>query len=261
MINILLNQKLKEFTLKSNYFIKDTFKPRKTPNIIYNGIYWNQKRLNSPFLYQYSTYKFCKKLIKKFQLHSVLDIGCGTANKLMNLIYPVCKNIYGIDRKNIIEYCKKIYNLGNFFADDIENSKLKLEKKFDLIISADVIEHLIDPDKLLSIIKNYCHNDTFVVISTPERDILRGRNRNYSPNKEHIREWNSLEFINYLKHNDFHILYHKTVNLFKLRLKLKKPLMGLLLSFFELLKLHISRRIKSSQILLCKIRKNSNSSN
>lgn len=42
-------------------------------------------------------------------------------------------------------------------------------------------------------------NNGYLLISTPERDKLRGEGCNYSPNKHHIREWNKSEFLTYLE--------------------------------------------------------------
>ena len=67
------------------------------------------------------------------ELLRILDIGCGYAIKLMKFIHPVCNEVYGIDQENIINFCRKKYNLNTFLVDDIENSKLDLKKKFDLI--------------------------------------------------------------------------------------------------------------------------------
>ncbi len=85
-----------------NYFVKNGYIPNKITEIV-NIQEWAGLNLsNITYYYQYYVYLFCKKLIKRFKLKSVLDIGCRDGNKLMKLIYPVC-NL----EKYFIELCKK----------------------------------------------------------------------------------------------------------------------------------------------------------
>ena len=96
-------------------------------------------------------YKFARKIIKKRKIESVLDIGCRDARKTMKLFYPLINELYGINNERyFIDICKKRYGLITFYYDNIENSNLELNKKFDLIISSDVIEHLLTPDNLIA---------------------------------------------------------------------------------------------------------------
>lgn len=159
--------------------------------------------------YQYSVYMYTKDLIIEHGLLNILDIGCGTGVKLAEIIYPVCQDITGIDAKHCIDMCKKQHPFGQWLTDDIENPSLNLGKKFDLIISSDVIEHLINPDLLLAYIKRCANENTWIVISTPERDLVRGkRHFGPAPNKAHVREWNKAEFYHYIDTSGFEILDH-----------------------------------------------------
>ncbi len=67
-----------------------------------------------------------------------------------------------------------------------------------MVVCADVIEHLPNPDDLLDFISDI--NFKILVISTPERDAVAGRNDFGPPeNTAHYREWNAVEFKNYLR--------------------------------------------------------------
>jgi len=190
-------------------------------------------------VYQVEVYKFAKKLIKSHSLKSVLDLGCGLGLKLKAFVAPVCNNIVGIDRRKAIEFCQKEHSFGRWYVDDIENSRLKLKKKFELIISADVIEHLVDPDHLLNYIKRHADKDTLIIISTPEREklarlgawyrlylslkealsikkivywlkeVMRVK-KNIGPpeDKAHVREWSFAEFESYLRGKGFEVIEH-----------------------------------------------------
>jgi SAM-dependent methyltransferase len=173
--------------------------------------YWNPYRTCMAKYYQYHVYLYGKELIVEKGLQSVLDIGCGPAWKLKTLIAPVCNDIIGLDRASIIEYCKQRFDFAQFISYDIEKETFPLKKTFDLIICADVVEHLADPDKLLEDIRSAAHYGTIVLFSTPDRDAMRGKDCLYSPNREHVREWNSGEFANYLESRGFTLLDHKLV--------------------------------------------------
>ncbi|MFX1375569.1 MAG: class I SAM-dependent methyltransferase [Promethearchaeota archaeon] len=243
----------------NNYFIKENYRASDKIETLEskNKIYWTKHRIEQSYIDQYSTYKFCKKLVKKKKINNILDIGCGPASKLMKLIYPICKEIYGIDQKRIINYCKKGYKLNNFFVDDIENPTFPLKKKFDLVICADVIEHLLNPDKLISYIKNYTNQDSYIVLSTPERDLLRGKDCQFSPKKEHVREWNTIEFIRYLKYNNLQINMHKIVNSYKkIKINLRYSIKKIKIDFMDLLLILLRKKnIKTCQLVSCKIGK------
>ena len=99
--------------------------------------------------YQVKVYRFAAELIRRHQLQTVLDIGCGYGLKLKEIIYPVCKNIVGIDREHAVNYCVQNHHFGKWHEDDIDNPSLVFKDNFDLIIVSDVIEHLVNPDKLL----------------------------------------------------------------------------------------------------------------
>ena len=97
-----------------------------------------------------------KKLISANLDENILDVGCGNgsiANKLIIEGYSV----YGIDASESgIKVAKKT-NEDKFFVQDINSAKLPVElqdKKFDLIISTEVIEHLYNPRGYIEFCKN-----------------------------------------------------------------------------------------------------------
>lgn len=77
-----------------------------------------------------------------------------------------------------------------------------------MIICPDVIEHLINPDNLLRLIKQIANQNTHIVISTPDRDKLRGESCMKSNKKEHIREWNFNEFRTYIDNSGLKNIEH-----------------------------------------------------
>ncbi|NQT02287.1 MAG: methyltransferase domain-containing protein, partial [Planctomycetes bacterium] len=191
-------------TTKKSYFIKSGYRC----NIDSNGN-------TNPYLddvphassYQAAVYRLAAELIKENEFKNVLDVGCGFGIKLAKYIYPVCHDITGIDCEHAIRFCKREHNFGKWFTDNIEKPSLHLDRKFDLIISSDVIEHLVNPDTLLEYIKSHSHPETTIVLSTPERDMIQGKDSFGPPaNKTHVREWNMAEFHKYISEYGFNIL-------------------------------------------------------
>tara|TARA_A100001011_G_C13848982_1_gene650058 strand:+ start:31 stop:600 length:570 start_codon:yes stop_codon:yes gene_type:complete len=165
---------------------------------------------------------------------TVLDIGCGFGVKLNKLIGKKTNNYVGIDQKAAIDYCKSNYSTGEYFSVDIENQEIKLDRNFDFIICSDVIEHILNPDILLEIIKNNASASTKVILSTPCRRRLRGFSNNESIKKEHVREWSKDELINYLESSGFLVEQTKLYPPFKISLNnLKFFFRFIIKRFFE----------------------------
>jgi SAM-dependent methyltransferase len=194
------------------YFIKKDYKINEiniTNDQVSDTNYWNEQRNLAAEVYQFPVYQFLSKYIKENNMERVMDIGCGVGRKLVHINKGDPRlEIIGIDQEDPIEYCKSTYSFGVWYSDDFENSHLSQDIKSKLIISSDVIEHLKNPNLLLDYIKSKLEGNGIVILSTPERDSLRGVDCNYSPNKHHIREWNYTEFEKYLESQGFEILDH-----------------------------------------------------
>ena len=97
----------------------------------------------------------------------VLDIGCATGCFAKELSKKKCE-VWGLDDngeavKNARKYCKKalVVNV------DIHGS-FKLPKKyFDYVIMLDVIEHLVHPENVLSMLQPHLKDGGKVILSTP----------------------------------------------------------------------------------------------
>lgn len=194
-----------------NFFIKDGYKVQP-----YNATlrddddapYWDKTAIKLNSYFQYHCYLEASKLFKKQNLKSVCDIGCGAGVKLNKFFNGNKSTVFGIDQKHAIEFCQERYKDSgiNFKIDNFEEPSLTDLPKFDMIISSDVIEHLVNPNILLNYIKTISNKDTLIVLSTPERDKLRGKDNFCSNKPEHIREWNQEEFLKYLDYMNFDVI-------------------------------------------------------
>lgn len=114
-------------------------------------------------------------------LEKVLDIGCakGFLGEIIKK-EKKCK-VYGVEiNKEIAKEASK--RLDKVFCLNIEKEDLPFKNEIDLVICADVLEHLFDPWKFLKKAKGWLKNGGTIIASIPNvshysiiLDLLRGR--------------------------------------------------------------------------------------
>lgn len=99
----------------------------------------------------------------------ILEIGCGSGATLMSIHqqYPDAK-LYGVELSEGSSYIAKMF--ANVFTGDIEKldlNELFVEELFDYIICGDVLEHLVDPWKVIQKLRNKIKDGGYLLISIP----------------------------------------------------------------------------------------------
>lgn len=159
--------------------------------------------------FQDEVYQAARKLCVENKYKTVLDIGCGSAYKLIK--YFRDKKFVGLDLEPNLSFIKDKYPLYDFRKSDFNSPP---EEPFDLIICSDVVEHVLDPDELLAFIENI--NFKHLVISTPDRDVIQALQKSFGwdvkvngppHNTMHVREWSFREFGDYISQH-FNIEKH-----------------------------------------------------
>ncbi len=96
----------------------------------------------------------------------VLDIGAGSGVVSKQFVKNGCKvTVLELDperAKQCRPFCQKV------LIRNIEDLNFKFDKKFDRIVFGDVLEHLMDPVKVLRhVSNNYLAKDGSIIISMP----------------------------------------------------------------------------------------------
>jgi|SRR5579863_755254 len=176
----------------NNYFIKQGYLCRSAyvpDNHAHNGIDEAQGEV----------YQEALNIARACNAQIIGDIGCGSAYKLLKYFGSYYTIGFEVDPN--FAYLKTQYPEKRWIYGDF-NVTAELPF-FDVIICADVIEHLVDPDELLNWIQDLDFN--YLVISTPDRDKLclyqvpPEQSQSGPPiNPHHIREWSFAEFETYI---------------------------------------------------------------
>lgn len=201
-----------------NYFLPSGYRQQAaaltrdqaTPQYGDGAEYWNADRIASSARYQWHVYAWAAHLLQTRGLRSVLDIGCGPGVKLARLIAPLCNDVRGIDQDSAVAAARRLGSPGEYRVVDLDNCRtVKADRPFDLIICADVIEHLLNPDPAMAMIARFCGPRSLVLLSTPDRARLRGRACMASPKPEHVREWSTPEFLRFIDSRGFAVVEHR----------------------------------------------------
>lgn len=107
----------------------------------------------------------------------VLDVGCSTGRFGEKLIRDKKCRVYGVDiSARAIEQAKE--RLKAAVRTDIEREELPFENQvFDVIVMADVLEHLVHPQAVLDIARKRLKPEGFMLVSIPNVANIRIRLR------------------------------------------------------------------------------------
>jgi len=147
--------------------------------------------------YQLATYKAASVIAKEMDNPTAIDFGCGLAKKLIEHIEPVCQEVIGIDKKHRIDSCRMAFPESKIkWGVANLDERIDVCGKFDIVICADVLEHLINPIVMIRTIVEHLKDDGYAVISTPDAETIA---KNVKVNPGHRRAWNEDRFVKLLK--------------------------------------------------------------
>jgi 2-polyprenyl-3-methyl-5-hydroxy-6-metoxy-1,4-benzoquinol methylase len=188
----------------------------------YDGYFGNEKITEDDDFFWNEAHRvmyneFCKRFIVN-KKGRIFDVGCGLGYflKVMSK-YPEW-DVYGYDISRIaVDFAKNNLKLKNVFHGNVEESDFP-KNYFDIITLWDVIEHIPDPDPILSYLSQVLKEDGFLFIHTPNINIQLPKARikrylyglregiSYLEAKDHINIYSQKTIKVILKRNGFSII-------------------------------------------------------
>lgn len=147
--------------------------------------------------------------MKAFQGKSILDLGCGVGSVSLYLAhsgYDVTGIDISINAINAARKAQKNLNIKNvkFILGDV--SKKKFNKKFDVVILSEVIEHIKDDSALLRNVYKILNKNGLMIITTPSKSapLYRlGVLGNFDRRVGHLRRYNRTELVELISKSVF----------------------------------------------------------
>lgn len=178
----------------------------------------------------------------------VLDIGCNTGYLGEALINKKDCYVFGIDfsREALKIAKKKLNKTKRFDLEKYQNPRIN--EKFDVIIFADVLEHVRYPKRLLNIYKNLLSEKGIIIASVPNVANIKNRFNLFCGNWDYTR-------IGILDETHLRFFTKKTaMNLFKK--SGYKPTLADYTSGFSFLFFRYFEALKKIRKILCGLNKN-----
>lgn len=176
--------------------------------------YWTPERVSNAPRYQWHVYRWADRVARERGCRRILDAGCGIGVKLAGMLAGPQRELWGVDQPSAVEAAERIAPGPSYWGTDLDAPDLHRSGppgRFDLIICADVLEHLGDPDVLLGFIRDRLAPGAPALLSTPDRDRLRGRNCTRSLKPDHVREWSREEFTAYVQSRGFRVMQSRVM--------------------------------------------------
>jgi 2-polyprenyl-3-methyl-5-hydroxy-6-metoxy-1,4-benzoquinol methylase len=151
--------------------------------------------------------KTLAKEVKKLNISSILDAGCGEGFTLEFLRQQkIGKTYEGIDfLKTAIEIGKKMHPKINLKQSSIYRLPYK-SNSFDIVLCTEVLEHLEEPQEALK--ELFRVSQKYVLVSVPNEPVfmgsnfLRGKNwPRFGNDIEHINHWTMFGFSKFVQKN------------------------------------------------------------
>jgi SAM-dependent methyltransferase len=191
--------------MPDRYFIKERYAAREQPRYFAD--------VDSGVTFQPDVYDTAAAVARGLGARRIVDVGTGQGRKLAGL-HPQLE-VVGIDFGPNLEHARRTYPFGTWIEADLDQpGPLPLEPeqlRGAVVVCADVIEHVQDPALLLDKLEGTLDDAAALLLSTPERDLVRGREHHGPPgNPCHLREWSIRELDAFLRDRG---LEHRSVGL------------------------------------------------
>jgi SAM-dependent methyltransferase len=181
---------MQKFRLPADYV------ERPEPAYFDDSLYFDSEIVHQPEVYEAASF-FARAPGRT----TIIDIGCGNGRKLRGV--QAARHV-GVDFGANISFCRRHFpSWGEWIDADLSRPDCikiaGLVENSCVVVCADVIEHMVDPEPLVALLAECHRRGAIVVTSTPDRARVHGAGHNGPPsNKSHVREWALAEYDAYL---------------------------------------------------------------
>ena len=190
-MNTLLRNPVFERLRQSGYCIKPGYLARQEPSYFDDILTATDAIVHQPDVYRFAGY-----LARRFGCRNIIDLGCGSGNKLAELAteFHIIGVDFGANVSRFREAHPQALAIEHNFAEQVLRIEDRELLRNSLIVCSDIIEHLVDPVPLLATLRDLMTDAPVGIVTTPERDLVRGIEDPGPPgNVHHIREWSLSE--------------------------------------------------------------------
>ena len=149
--------------------------------------------------------RLCHQALRGLRPRSILDVGCGPGAMIayLSTIYQHEFELWGVDLSSeVIEKNRRTYSYAHFETLDVQSSSL--ERKFDLVVCSEVIEHLDDRQSAFRNLRSMINPGGHLLITCPSGPVFpTERHFGHTSHPTHgelekLAHANELTLINYL---------------------------------------------------------------
>jgi SAM-dependent methyltransferase len=162
-------------------------------------------------------------IIDAARSRKVLHLGCigftdlelsdriRLAKKSLHWSLSQVATVTGVDYSEaVVNEYRRLGIFTNIVVGDVERlNELRIDEKFDIILSGDIIEHISNPGLMLEGIKRFCHPHTKVILTTPHAfglmNYLRFALNKFREGAEHVMTFNWQNIKNLLERHEYAI--------------------------------------------------------
>jgi 2-polyprenyl-3-methyl-5-hydroxy-6-metoxy-1,4-benzoquinol methylase len=170
--------------------------------------YWEHGLDHNDIRYQVPVYRLAATRARRLSPKLVMDIGCGSGDKLAEFFGTTPARAVGVDQESAISLAKKRFTGIEWLSGDLDSEQFWTDLTAytpDLVICSDVIEHLVDPCGLLRRLHRLT-GDGLLILSTPDRSRFDPASLGPPGNPRHIREWAAEELAKLVEASNFKIV-------------------------------------------------------